>query len=142
MKLSFAAAITALAGLASARIDAFAVPKTIKPGDEFTVSLEGHGYIQTQYEVAAAFGITGQEYQDSLQTVLDSVYLGPDKSNTQDKYNYTVTLPEDTKEGPYTFSVALFKLEGALNSPYAETYSVNVTVGKETSSEFAKTLAY
>lgn len=80
MKFSIATALTVLAGVASARIDAFKVPKTVKPGDKFEVTLEGHNYIQSMYEIAAAFGITGgvySQYSDSLQIYLDSVYLGP-----------------------------------------------------------------
>lgn len=80
MKFSIATALTVLAGVASARIDYFTVPSTIKPGDKFEVTLEGHNYIQSMYEIAAAFGITGSvysQYSDSLQIYLDSVYLGP-----------------------------------------------------------------
>ncbi|KAI5302488.1 hypothetical protein KEM56_000654 [Ascosphaera pollenicola] len=136
MKFSVATAITALAGVASARIDAFRVPQTVKPGDTFSVTLVGHNYIQTMYEVAAAFGISSHtygSYPGTLPTVLDSVYLGPEKSNTIDSYDFPVTIPENTEKGDYTFTVGMFELIGALNSPNAGYMSTNFTVGDETS---------
>lgn len=72
------AALTGLLSLATARIEGFAVPKTIKPGDQFDAVLIGHNYIQTVAEVAAAFGVQpGQGYKGVLGTQLGSVYLGP-----------------------------------------------------------------
>ncbi|KZZ95606.1 hypothetical protein AAP_01282 [Ascosphaera apis ARSEF 7405] len=141
MKFSIATALTVLAGVASARIDYFTVPSTIKPGDKFEVTLEGHNYIQSMYEIAAAFGITGSvysQYSDSLQIYLDSVYLGPEKSNTVHNYKFPVTLPESVQKGDYTFGVGLFELVGALNSPSAGFMHANITVGDETSSELVE----
>lgn len=77
------ASLTVLAGLvslATARITAFAVPKTIKPGDQFDTILMGFNYIQTVDEIAAAFGVApGDGWEGSLGTLINSVYLGPSK---------------------------------------------------------------
>ncbi|KAI5282619.1 hypothetical protein KEM54_002688 [Ascosphaera aggregata] len=139
MKFSTVTALTVLAGVASARIDAFTVPKTIKAGEEFEVTLVSHGYIQSMYEIAAAFGLSsfqsGSYASQSLQIYLDSVYLGPETSNTYDNYTFPIIVPKDTKNGVYAFTIGLFELVGALNSPSAGTMSANVTVGDKTSGE-------
>ena len=78
MRFSTIATLGAFAGLAAARIEGFAVPKTVKPGEEFDTILMGFNYIQTVDEVAAAFGIaSGDGYPESLGAVISSVYLGP-----------------------------------------------------------------
>ncbi|KAI5288175.1 hypothetical protein KEM52_001275 [Ascosphaera acerosa] len=139
MKFSIATALTVLAGVASARIDAFTVPKTVKAGEKFEVTLQGHNYIQSMYEIAAAFGYSdflyGPAASQSLQHYLDAVFLGPEKSNTIANYSFPVSLPADTKDGDYAFTVGLFELIGALNSPNAGTMAANFSVGDKTSDE-------
>lgn len=72
------ASCAGLLGFVSARIDEFAVPSTIKPGESFDVVLVGHDYIQRVDEIAAAFGVRPVDaYKGSLGTLLGSVYLGP-----------------------------------------------------------------
>lgn len=78
MRSSILAAFGAFLGLAAARIEGFAVPKTIKPGDEFDAILMGYNYIQSVDEVAAAFGVApGDGFPGTLGILIDSTYLGP-----------------------------------------------------------------
>jgi hypothetical protein len=78
MKLSLAAAATALIAAAEARIYGIAVPDVIKPGEGFNAIILTENYIQRVYDVAIAFGYKpAGAFPDSLGTVLDSFYLGP-----------------------------------------------------------------
>lgn len=82
MRFSTLTALGACLSLAAARIEGFAVPKTIKPGNEFDAILMGFNYIQTVDEIAAAFGVAaGEGYPGSLGAVIESTYLGPGMLN-------------------------------------------------------------
>lgn len=75
---SVAAAVSALAAVAHARITGIAVPDTIRPGDGFHAVIRSSNYIQTVYDVAIAFGYApGRGYPETLGAVSDSFYLGP-----------------------------------------------------------------
>ncbi|BDD63679.1 hypothetical protein MPDQ_000597 [Monascus purpureus] len=140
MRLSFVAAVTGLLGLASARIEGFAVPKTIKPGESFDAVLMGYNYIQTVAEIAAAFGVQpGQGYPGAIGTSLGSVYLGPANSNKIGNLSFPVTIPADTAKGQASVSAALFQIYGASGSPSVEIFNLTVTLGDVTSTEYVST---
>jgi len=78
MKLSIAAAATALLAAAEARLVGIAIPDVIRPGEGFNAIILTENYIQSVYDVAIAFGYKpAGAFPDSLGTVLDSFYLGP-----------------------------------------------------------------
>jgi hypothetical protein len=60
MKILTLAALGSLIGVTLARIEAFAVPATVKPGEEFNLTLMNFDY-QLVNEVAAAFGVSYAE---------------------------------------------------------------------------------
>jgi hypothetical protein len=78
MKILTLAALSSLFGLTLARIEAFAVPATVKPGEEFNVILMNFNYMQSVDEVAAAFGVAlGNGFPGVLGQAIHSAYLGP-----------------------------------------------------------------
>lgn len=59
-----------------------------------------------------------------------------DNSNILTDITANVAVPTDQPEGPATITAALFSLLGARLSGNVEYFSVNVTIGKETSTEY------
>ncbi len=129
----------ALLSSASARIVGLAAPAAIAAGQPFTVSLLTENYIQSVYDVAAAFGITpGSGFPGSLGNVIGSNYLGPDDSNTIEQLNFTVSIDKSTVAGPATLSASVFSLYGASSGPTLVPFNVSVIVGDTTSTEIVK----
>lgn len=75
--MRFTNLLVTLAGfstLSSAWIDSFLVNQSTKPGDDVTLILEGHNYIQAVGEVAAVFGLAPDNSEGSeIATVLGKV---------------------------------------------------------------------
>ncbi|KAM5353842.1 hypothetical protein ACJ41O_000492 [Fusarium nematophilum] len=140
MRFSLAAATTLLA-LTEARITGIAVPKTIKPGEEFDAIILSSNYIQSVYDVAIAFGyVPGKGYPGTIGQVADSFYLGPDESNQLHNFNKTVKIPKDAPKGKGLVTASLFSLYGASGSPTLSNYNVTVTFGDKTSKEYQSSL--
>lgn len=128
---------------ASARIIGLEAPHTIAAGEPFTVSLLTENYIQTVYDVAAAFGISpGAGYPETLGTVIGSSYIGPDGSDTLDKLSFTVSTSKSQVAGPSTLSASVLSLYGVSSGPVLYPFNVSVTVGDTTSTEKVNTTLY
>ncbi|KAH7000176.1 hypothetical protein EDB80DRAFT_104808 [Ilyonectria destructans] len=137
MRLSLAATAATLLAVAQARINGISVPATIKPGDTFDVIIESSNYIQTVYDVAIAVGYApGTGYPDSLGSVADSFYLGPDESNQLHSFNKTITIPSSVSKGKGIVTASLMSLYGAAYSPTLSDYNVSVTFGDKTSKKY------
>lgn len=109
---------------------------SVTPGQPFTITLNTANYIQTVYNVAAAFGIAdGEGYPQSLGTVIASEYLGPSESNVLTPIDFTVSIDANTPTGTHLLSVVVFSLYGAVAGPSTDYYNVTVTVGSETSTD-------
>lgn len=152
------ATAASLLSLASARINGFAVPSTIKPDDDITIRITTEGYIQSVQEVAISFGISpaNTSYPGSLgPTLLSSKFLGPGKcsaimqqdqrltestdlSNTDGNITHYVHIPSDLAKGPAVLQAGLFSLYGVSLGPTISSYTVNVTVGDNTSSDYVQ----
>ncbi|SPN99288.1 related to nitrate transporter CrnA [Cephalotrichum gorgonifer] len=139
MQLRFTlAALSAMAPAANARIYGIAIPETIKAGDEITAIIASSNYIQSVYDVAIAFGISpaAAAYPDSLGTVLDSFYLGPEKSNSLKNLTEVITFPDSLKEGDHVVSASLMSLYGATSGPTLTNYNVTIQIGDKTSDTY------
>ncbi|KAF6826312.1 hypothetical protein CMUS01_09496 [Colletotrichum musicola] len=136
-RASLAAASTLFA-LASARIYGIALPETVKAGDQVNTIIETQNYIQSVQDIAIAFGIAPEAsaFPGTLQNVMGSFYLGPEKSNILDNITETVTIPADLAAGKYVVSAGLFSLYGASSGPTISNYNVTVTVGDVTSDNY------
>ncbi|KAH7417580.1 hypothetical protein BKA64DRAFT_718320 [Cadophora sp. MPI-SDFR-AT-0126] len=129
-----------LLSAAAARIIGLEAPRTIAAGEPFTVSLLTENYIQSVYDVAAAFGIaSGPGYPSSLGAIMGSDYIGPDGSNSLKKLNFTVSTNKNQIAGPSTLSASVFSLYRASYSPLLVPFNVSVTVGDTTSLEKVNT---
>ncbi|KAK0100332.1 hypothetical protein ONS95_008291 [Cadophora gregata] len=132
-----------LLSTATARIIGLETPRTIAAGEPFTVSLLTENYIQSVYDVAAAFGISpGAGYPDTLGTVIGSNYIGPDGSNSRQKLNFTVSTNKDHSAGRSTLSASVLSLYGVSSGPILYPFNVSVTVGDTTSTEKVNTTLY
>ncbi|KAF2141263.1 uncharacterized protein K452DRAFT_195131, partial [Aplosporella prunicola CBS 121167] len=117
--------------LAHARITSLSAPGTLTPGAAFTATLHPTGYIQTVQDISVAFGLAPWPgYPNSLgRTTVESVYLGPSKSNVLEDINVTMTAPQQLGAGEkMLFSAAVFSLYGALGMPVVEVFNVSVVV--------------
>lgn len=141
--ISLVSGLTLLSS-ASARIIGLEAPRTIAAGQSFTVSLLTENYIQSVYDVAAAFGIaSGSGFSGSLGTnLITSDYLGPDASNRLDKLNFTMSTFENTDHGPAILSASVFSLYGAAYGPLLVPFNVSITVGDTTSTDKVNTTVY
>ncbi|EKD13595.1 uncharacterized protein L3040_009005 [Drepanopeziza brunnea f. sp. 'multigermtubi'] len=138
---TISSALTALTFLvpANARIAGVAAPAVIAPGTPFVVQLLTENYIQTVYDVSAAFGLSpAPGYQGALGTTIGSVYIGPGKSNILEPLNFTVSIDSDTIYGQKTLTAAVMSLYGVSSSPALTGFNVTVTVGKETSTDYVQ----
>ncbi|KAM4062188.1 hypothetical protein HRG_009035 [Hirsutella rhossiliensis] len=132
-----AAAVSALASVAHARINGIAVPDTIRPGDSFHVVIRSSNYIQTVYDVAIAFGYApGRGYPDTLGAVADSFYLGPGQSNQLGNIKKWITIPPSAPRGQGVVTASLMSLYGVSHSPVLSNYNVTVTFGDQTSNNY------
>ncbi|KAH7363803.1 hypothetical protein BKA65DRAFT_472173 [Rhexocercosporidium sp. MPI-PUGE-AT-0058] len=131
-----------LLSTASARIIGFEAPRTIAAGKPFTVSLLTENYIQSVYDVAAAFGIATGDFPYNLGILVGSDYIGPDLSNSLQKLNFTVSTNANTVHGVATLSASVFSLYGAAYSPLLVPFNVSVTVGDTTSTDTVNTTVY
>ncbi|PVH78820.1 hypothetical protein DL98DRAFT_655853 [Cadophora sp. DSE1049] len=146
MRLSTSTSLIAsltLLSTVSARIIGLEAPRTIAAGESFTVSLLTENYIQSVYDVAAAFGISsGSGYPGTLGVIMGSDYIGPDGSNSLEKLNFTVTTNKNQIAGPSTLSASVFSLYGASYGPLLYPFNVSVTVGDMTSAEKVNITVY
>ncbi|KAF4636093.1 hypothetical protein G7Y89_g1989 [Cudoniella acicularis] len=123
-------ALLSTLSLASARIYGLQAPNQVVPGQPFTVTLLTQNYIQSVYDVAAAFGIApGTGYPQSLGQVLSSEYLGPEKSNVVGNLNFTVIVDDNFEKGEATLSTSVMSLYGAVYGSTLSNWNVTVTVG-------------
>jgi hypothetical protein len=133
----------ALLSTASARIIGLEAPRTIALGEPFTVSLLTENYIQSVYDVAAAFGISpGAGYPSSLGIIAGSDYLGPDASNSLEKLNFTISTTKNQVAGPSTLSASVFSLYGAVSGPLLVPFNVSVILGDTTSTDTVNSTIY
>ncbi|KAF9876406.1 hypothetical protein CkaCkLH20_06349 [Colletotrichum karsti] len=132
------AAAASLFALANARIYGIALPETVKAGDQVDAIIETENYIQSVQDVAIAFGIATEAaaYPGTLNTVIGSFYLGPEKSNVLDNITETVTIPAGLEPGKYVIAAGLYSLYGASSGPTLSNYNVTVTVGDATSTNY------
>jgi len=138
MRFTTASALSTLSLLTttSAIITGITAPSTIARGEPFTVTINTANYIQSVYDVAAAFGIApGAGFQDALGSVFASEYLGPSKSNIETPIDFTVRIDENTPAGTALLSASTFSLFGAAAGPVASLWNVTVTVGEVTSTD-------
>ncbi|KAI9053387.1 hypothetical protein LZ554_002346 [Drepanopeziza brunnea f. sp. 'monogermtubi'] len=141
MRFSTTTLLSALTVLApaAARIVGLAAPAVIAPGFPFTVQLLTENYIQSVYDVSAAFGISpAPGYPGTLGTVFSSVYIGPTYSNVLQPLNYTVVIDADTDLGNKTLAAAVTSLYGASSSVVVTGLNVTITVGSETSKDYVQ----
>ncbi|KAM0717601.1 hypothetical protein Q7P37_007453 [Cladosporium fusiforme] len=122
----------------TARITGFSAPSTIVPGAPIELRIRAENYIQPVQDVAMAFGITPAEkhHPHSLGTFVGEKALGPENSNIVGNITANVSIPTSRPEGGATISGALFSLYGVSLSATVEYFTVNVTVGNESSSEY------
>ncbi|KAG4440363.1 hypothetical protein IFR05_004156 [Cadophora sp. M221] len=139
--ISLISALTLLSA-ASARIIGFEAPRTIAAGESFTVSLLTENYIQSVFDVAAAFGIATGNFPADLGILVGSGYIGPDLSNRVEKLNFTVSTFENTVHGPAVLSASVFSLYGVAYGPVLVPFNVSVTVGDVTSTDTVNTTVY
>ena len=135
------AALAPLLPLASARVNGFAVPTSIKPGSTFDVTITTENYIQSVEDVAMSFGYAPENEAgpDQLGTAfLSSRFIGPDESNITSNITASVTFPEDAFYEPIVFKGALFSLLGARYGPSVGTFEVAVDVSDHTSTEYKR----
>ncbi|KAH8676703.1 hypothetical protein BGZ60DRAFT_526133 [Tricladium varicosporioides] len=127
--------LLSLIALTTARIVGLRTPSQIAPGVPFTLTLLTQNYIQSVYDVSAAFGIApGMGYPQSLGTDLfSSVYIGPEGSNVLNGLNYTVAISQEFEKGEATLSVSVMSLYGAVYGPTLVGWNVSVVVGDSTS---------
>lgn len=122
--------VSTLASTALARISGIAVPSTITPGSSFRSVIITENYIQSVSDVAISFGLSpGTGHPQSLGTLLDSKFLGPDNSNIMSNISHILTIPADAATGGAVLSAALFSLYGVASSPIVSYFNVSVTVG-------------
>ncbi|KAG9231063.1 hypothetical protein BJ875DRAFT_518177 [Amylocarpus encephaloides] len=125
------------AAVVTARISVISAPSTIAPGVPFTLTARTTNGLQTTYDVAIAFGLSpSPSHSHTLDTILNSFYLGPSKSNVVDNINFTVAIDAQTAKGVYVLGGASMGLYGVGNSPVLREWNVTVSVGKETGGEW------
>lgn len=78
-KMRVIALISALLGIASARIVGVAAPTELAPGADLEVTLITENYIQSVLDVSAAVGLSPVVFPDTLGVYVGSFYLGPGK---------------------------------------------------------------
>ncbi|KAL8828294.1 MAG: hypothetical protein Q9191_002668 [Dirinaria sp. TL-2023a] len=132
------ACIAFLPLFASAIITGIAVPSTIARNSTIPVTIITADYIQSVEDVAIAFGLTAAgpnvlANESMGSTLLNSLYLGPTKSNILDNISTSVDIPEEVQSGQAVFNGVLYSLVGALYEPILKNFSVQVTVGSQTS---------
>ena len=134
----FTSALALLTSTTSARIVGIAAPKTVAVDSTVKLEIIGEDYIQSIQDVAIAFGIQHgtKPTPDSLGTLLNSKYLGPDDSNVDGNITAYVHIPSGTPKGKTTLTGSLFSLLGALYSPNIDNFQLTTTVGDHTSSEY------
>lgn len=120
----------ALALPAQAIITGITAPSSITAGSPFTLTINTADYIQSVYDVSAAFGIIpgNSGYTGSLVQVFDSVYLGPQLSNIVMPIRFTVSVDAATPKGPATIAASVTSLWGAGAGPLISTFNTTVTV--------------
>lgn len=126
-----AAAVSALALAfpASAIISSISAPATVTAGSTFILTLNTADYIQSVYDVSAAFGIAaGSGNAGSLGTVFASAYLGPPLSNILTPIKFTVTVDESTPKGESIIAASVTSLYGVEAEPVINVFNTTVTV--------------
>lgn len=129
-----------LLALTQARIIGLSAPATIAAGQPFTVQLLTENYIQSVYDVGAAFGIApgsgypaGSDYPASLGTVIGSGGIGAAGSNVVTPLSFTVAIAPGYPAGEAILSTSVMSLYGAVAGPTLTGWNVTVTIGSETS---------
>lgn len=114
----------------SAIIVGLQAPSIIVPGENFTISLLTADFSQQVYDVATAFGFSlGTGFPGSLGTVLASEYLGPSKSNTLERLDFTVQIDPSTPQGSAVLAASVMSLDGVAAYPVLAGYNITVQVG-------------
>ncbi|KAI9703069.1 MAG: hypothetical protein M1820_005941 [Bogoriella megaspora] len=134
-----AAGLSLLTPLTSAIITGIAVPDSIAPSSQFKVIIQTANYIQSVQDVAIAFGFapTNISEPETLGlTLLSSKYLGPDDSNILTNITHLVDVPASAERGDIVFTGALYSLFGARYGPTISYFTVNTTVGDNTSANY------
>jgi hypothetical protein len=121
--------LLALALPTSAIISGLTAPATITAGEPFILTLTTQDYIQSVYDVSAAFGIaTGRGYPDSLGNVFASAYLGPPLSNILTPIQFTVIVDGSTPQGDALITASVTSLYGVDAEPSINFFNTTVTV--------------
>lgn len=129
MQFSSFLPLLALALPTSAIISSVSAPETITAGTPFTLTLNTADYIQSVYDVSAAFGIaTGKGAAGSLGNVFSSAYLGPQLSNIVMPIRFTVSVDANTPKGEATIVASVTSLWGVGYDPSISTFNTTVTV--------------
>ncbi|PSR78497.1 hypothetical protein BD289DRAFT_344446, partial [Coniella lustricola] len=124
-----------LLSLAHARISGIGIPSTIKPGDSFDLVIQGTGYIQSVTDVSIAVGWNygTVPFADNALGIFLAAFDLVSKSNVNDKYNKSLTLPATAAAGDAVFNAGLLSLSGAAYMPVYYPFNVSFAVGNETS---------
>jgi hypothetical protein len=135
---SILSAATGVLTLASARIYGFSAPTTVARDSTIKLEIEAANYIQSIQDVAISFGISpaSSAHPESLGTLLDSKFLGPDLSNTVGNITHYVHIPATQPKGKTVLTAAHFSLLGAVLTGDVEYFNVTVEVGDSTSAEY------
>lgn len=121
--------LLALALPTSAIITGVTAPATITAGEPFQLTLTTADYIQSVYDISAAFGITpGKGNNAALGNVFASAYLGPQLSNILYPIRFTVTVDASTPKGNATIAASVSSLYGIENGPATNVWNTTVTV--------------
>lgn len=133
-----AAPILALLSTASARIYSIAAPSTVAVDSTVKLEITAADYIQSIQDVAISFGLqpAASAHSETLGTLLDSKFLGPDDSNVVGNISHYVHIPATAPQGDAVLTGALFSLIGAELSGSLEYFTVNITVGNSTSPNY------
>ncbi|KAJ6257000.1 hypothetical protein Dda_7883 [Drechslerella dactyloides] len=139
--MRFAAILTttvaAFGGLSSAIISGISVPATIKPGDGFNFRINTANYIQSVSDIAVAIGVApGKGFQGALGQIIDSFYLGPEKSNIVTPIVKWIQTPSTLGKGNVTLTATFYSCYGAASAPTLVTYTVPIALGDVTSTTY------
>lgn len=131
------------ATLASARIIGISVPSTLAANATFPFTLITENYIQTVADVAVVFGFqlptdaypTG--YPGSLGGYVQSLYLGPEKSNTSKNVTIEAKVSDllayqNWKGKELVLTAGIYSIYGASGNALIDGWNVTVTIGDTT----------
>ena len=68
--------LPALLGATTARIVGLAAPSKLAPGSDFQITLITEDYVQSVFDVSAAFGLSPIVFPGTLGTYISSFYIG------------------------------------------------------------------